>query len=383
MHPLISRGFTRALTSPARRRAMRAWHGLPRRAGLRAAIVDYFHDDADPYSHLLAAVLPTLQERYRIIVRCHKVAPPDAAAAPDAARLAEWSVRDAQRLAARYAISLYDSDSGSRSWFTSDLRQGAQLRARMGHYLGATLHFEGEWYWGIDRLHYLEARLHEAGLAMATDCGPIIPAPTLRWAARAGDAPRSTLHFYCSLRSPYTWLAVDRARRLAEHYAAELRLRFVLPMVMRGLPVGFAKRKYILLDAKREAESLGLPFGDVVDPVGEPVERGLAVLSHAIERGRGNEFLESFLRGVFAEGIDASVPANLFRLAARAGLDPSATEHALRDSGWRTIAERNREELLDAGLWGVPSFRLEGHAAVWGQDRLWMIEDDFLSVEHR
>jgi 2-hydroxychromene-2-carboxylate isomerase len=35
--------------------------------------------------------------------------------------------------------------------------------------------------------------------------------------------------------------------------------------------------------------------------------------------------------------------------------------------------------MLAQGLWGVPSFRVEGCAAVWGQDRLWMVEDDLIA----
>ena len=67
---------------------------------------------------------------------------------------------------------------------------------------------------------------------------------------------KSVIHFFCSLRSPYTWLALDRIFQLAEYYQAELKLRFVLPMVMRGLPVPIEKRLYILLDSKREANRL-------------------------------------------------------------------------------------------------------------------------------
>ena len=52
---------------------------------------------------------------------------------------------------------------------------------------------------------------------------------------------------------------------------------------------------------------------------------------------------------------------------------------ALADDGWRAIAEANRIEMLAQGLWGVPSFRVEGFEAVWGQDRLWMIEDDLVA----
>jgi 2-hydroxychromene-2-carboxylate isomerase len=244
--------------------------------------------------------------------------------------------------------------------------------------------FEGEWYWGVDRLHYLESRLRSLGLARdidrdIDDAAPLVPPPALRWVAAPVPAHRPQLHFYCSLRSPYTWLAVPRLRRLAAHYGAELRLRMVLPMVMRGLPVPWPKRRYILLDAKREADRLGLPFGDIADPVGAPVERGLALVHHAERQGRGFEVAESFLRGVFAEGIDAGSDRGLTRIASRVGLGAADIRAALADDGWRAIAEANRIEMLAQGLWGVPSFRVEGFEAVWGQDRLWMIEDDLVA----
>lgn len=52
------------------------------------------------------------------------------------------------------------------------------------------------------------------------------------------------------------------------------------------------------------------------------------------------------------------------------------TAAALADESWRERAEVNRAALLDAGLWGAPTFRVNGHEAHWGQDRLWMLEDD-------
>jgi 2-hydroxychromene-2-carboxylate isomerase len=384
MRVVVSRSFSRVLTSPTRRRLTHRLKSLPRRLGARPAVVDYFHDDADPYSHLLASVLPLLQSRYRIELRCHRVSPPDAAAAPDAARLQVWSQRDARRLAAHHALPPDFAAIDRLPWFTTEPLKGSELRQRLGHYLGATLNFEGEWYWGIDRLHYLESRLRAEGLGRDDSPALIAPPPQLKWAERpARTAAMPALHFFCSLRSPYTWLSVERAHRLATHYGAALQLRFVLPMVMRGLPVGFAKRKYILLDAKREAESLGLPFGDVVDPVGLPVERGLAVLQHAIQHGIGVQYLESFLRGVFAEGIDAGDLEQFASLGTRAGLTRDAIDNALRDDGWRAVAERNRADMLSCGLWGVPSFRVDGCEAVWGQDRLWMIEDDLCLVGAR
>ena len=60
------------------------------------------------------------------------------------------------------------------------------------------------------------------------------------------------------------------------------------------------------LEAKemREAERMGMPFGNICDPLGRPTERGLAVLHHANETGRGEAFLLSFLKGVWADGLD-------------------------------------------------------------------------------
>ena len=41
---------------------------------------------------------------------------------------------------------------------------GRREREALGHYLGGTLYYAGEWYWGIDRLPYLEERLIQTGL---------------------------------------------------------------------------------------------------------------------------------------------------------------------------------------------------------------------------
>ena len=121
-------------------------------------VVHYFHQPDDPYSHLTASLLPQLQERYKVRIESHLVRPPSAENAPDLERLAEWSKRDAQRLASHYNLTpIYD--------FTAP--DGSDLRKRLGHYLGATFYFEGEWYWGIDRLHYLERRLTDAGFVGA------------------------------------------------------------------------------------------------------------------------------------------------------------------------------------------------------------------------
>ena len=163
-------------------------------------------------------------------------------------------------------------------------------------------------------------------------------------------------------------------KALAEAYGATLKVRFVLPMVMRGMQVPRMKGLYILKDTAREAQRLAIPFGKVADPVGTPVERGYAILPIAIEQGKGFDFALSFMRGVWAEGIDAGSDKGLRQITERAGLDWNAAKDLIGGDHWKAEAEANRTEMMSLGLWGVPSFRV-GETAVWGQDRLWVIEN--------
>lgn len=410
---LIAPLVAQALTSPALRSANRAAQAAGRRLKGARPLVRYFHDPADPYSHLAAQLLQPLITTYPgVRFAGHLVSPPGAGAAPEAEKLKAYARRDAALLARAHGLSFPEGagapdpaavsaaagalaggmeanafaataiKTGERLWngmpvsgppAPSDaFAAGDALRAKLGHYLGATFHFEGEWYWGVDRLPYLEERL---AFARRT------PQPVTRFLNEGGGprvdlAGRVSLDFFLSFRSPYTYIAAERVFALVRRHKAALRLRFVLPMVMRGLPVPPPKRLYIVRDTKREAERRGFPFGRIADPVGAGAERGLAVLHHAVRAGKGEAFASAFLKGVFAEGVNAATDRGLLRLAERAGLSQGEVEAALADPGWRAVAEANREELFALGLWGVPSFRVGARAPHWGQDRLWAIENE-------
>ncbi|MEQ1755180.1 MAG: DsbA family protein [Micropepsaceae bacterium] len=375
MRAILSRLITNIITSPRTRAMKRAWYGAGRTFG-GPAIVHYFHEPADPYSQLAAQLLEPLARKYKVTVKTWLVSPPGPAAAPELAKLQALAKTDAALVAPAYGLKYPAPDSTPK-----DAVAGDATRDKLGHYLSGMFYFEGEWYWSVDRFHFLEERLHTAGLGRTK--GPlkqIAPVREVTFSGKPGSAKGATLDYFLSFRSPYTYVAVKRVRKLAEHYGATLRLRFVLPMVMRGLPVPSAKRFYITLDTKREAERLGIPFGTIIDPVGKPTERGLAVLHHAIKLGKGSEFAESFLSGAFAEGIDAGSAPGLLQMATRAGLTKDQMEAALADESWRQVAEANREELFSLGLWGVPSFRVNTNKPHWGQDRLWVIEQELQKV---
>ena len=385
-------------------------------------VVEYFHEVGDPYSHLMVQILPEFVARYDVDFRVHLAPPPPDWAAPDRQRLDAYARKDAERLAKRLGLSFADpmrqptpsqideanaslitvtdaqgflqkaAEIGAHIWnpnassssveptalLADAMKTAAQHRDELGHYLSGTLYYAGEWYWGPDRLHYLERRLQDLGAGEASK--PIFE-PPLTPSGKAEFMPetRPVLHWYLSFRSPYTGIVRDRVKVLADAYGADLKLRYVLPMVMRGMQVPRKKGFYIMSDTAREADRLGVTFGNLFDPVGEPVERGYAILHEAIRRGVGYEFAHSFLSGVWSDGIDAGSDKGLKIITERAGLSWSEMQPLLAGDHWRETAEANQQEMFSYGIWGVPSFRV-GDVATWGQDRLWVIEDELQRI---
>ena len=414
---LVVSRVAEAITSAQRQDAAREKFEKERqRQGARHRI-DYFHQIDDPYGHLALQALDRFRNRYDVDLHIWLVGPPDDWAAPERDRLIAYAREDSARLAKRSGFAFVDRGAqpsaeavraaqaqfaealGAEDFWPRALSisnalwagtleaqtapvagdrcaKGDAERARMGHFMGAMLLYGGEWYWGIDRLHYLETRLRGVGAHISgAPSALIFPAPDLELAqAKPRDGTQPVLHWYLSFRSPYTYLSAHRAKALADAYGAELRLHYVLPMVMRGLPVPPMKSRYFTLDNAREARRLDIPFGRIADPVGKPVERGYAILAWAMQQGRGYEFVESFLSAVWSQGIDAGSDAGMKQIVATAGLPwVDAREHLARES-WRAEAEVNRLELLELGHWGVPCFRVN-EVCVWGQDRMWVIED--------
>ena len=389
----------------------RATRRLARRVRGRPRALTYVHEVDDPYCALMVQILPRFVEAAGAQLQIAILPTPGEAYAPDRARLRAWAQADAARLARRHGLrfpevaaapslaSIEDAQRAAliegpwRGWLArldalsqallageaiaadaggpSEDEARARLRAneaevhRLGHYQGGMLHYEGEWYWGLDRLALLEQRLRDEGLDLAPTLDP--GAPVIVEPAPAGAA----IELFYSMRSPYSYLALDRSVALARRHGVELQIRLVLPMVMRGLAVPWLKRRSIVLDCKRLAGELGVDFGRIADPVGEGIERCMAVATLARREDRLVPWLRAVGEGVWSRGVDVASDRGLRELATIAGLDADAALAAATapPDDWRAEADANREALLAMGLWGVPCFRI-GELALWGQDRL-------------
>ncbi len=388
--------------------------------------VSYFHQLDDGYSHLAAQTLRPLLERYDIeldfqlvsaqhdrnlpepelLLRLSrtdsaKVAPhyglrfPENAKAADPALvslgqriLARAEASNAPELAVTVGDALWASDAagmealadahGAVDAASADARVagGNALRAKRGHYSGAMFHYGGEWYWGVDRLYHLENRLVDLGASRARDEALLAPRPEIEFGPLRDDGSL-TFEIYPSLRSPYTSLIFDHAVRLAEETGVRTVMRPVLPMVMRGVPATRQKGFYIFSDAAREARALGLDWGRIADPIGDPVRNAYSLYPWAVEQGKGTALLSSFLHAAFFDGVPTNARAGLRTVVESAGLSWDEAEKILGNRDWEDAFEANRLAMYDFGSWGVPSFRLLDEAgrevlALWGQDRLWL-----------
>jgi 2-hydroxychromene-2-carboxylate isomerase len=274
------------------------------------------------------------------------------------------------RLASEYGSVTGDTAAAA-------LEVGTVRRRDLKHYSGAMFHYGGEWYWGVDRLYHLEARLAALGADREPSKPPIAPRPAVD-PGNLVDAGDYTLEFYASLRSPYTAVIFDRAVAFAKQAGVTLKLRPVLPMVMRGVPATREKGMYIFMDAAREARAADVPYGHFYDPIGDPARRCYALFPWAASQGKGVALCSSFLRHAFVLGVNTNNARGLRKVVEAAGLNWSDAQAHRRDTQWEALLEDNRQTMYASGLWGVPSFRLLNPAgdpllATWGQDRLWLV----------
>ena len=422
----VKSSLLRAYISPDTRRRARALSEARRKLSGKAHVVTAFLQLDDPYSGLLAHYLPELASHYDIELQVclSEALGGDFDAAPEQRRA--YAINDCVRLASELGVpfldkgpepdaaqgrALLDSVAAQvdehifadevlealEAYWRGDARaverrselavDGAgqvvisasqAMLEKLGHYGSAMLHYGGEWYWGVDRLHYLTDRLDELGASTAGGPGPALASIRqvmhtdlpVRPPAAASELP--PLELFYSFRSPYSQLALRRVYALADAFGLELVLRPVLPMMMRGVPVPPGKLRYLIRDAMREAESQGIPFGNAIDPLGEGVERCHAVFEYAKSEKRGREFLLNASELIWSEAVDVSTDKGLRKLTAKTGLFWPEVIQALDNDDWREAEGEDRQLMLSLGAWGVPTICI-GDYWVWGQDRIWLL----------
>ena len=408
-------------------KAIAAWLGSTGDAVRRATRrfktekrLDFYYDVADPWSYLTAVAVQRLLAAYPVDFTFTTITPPASDVDPAPALRPRYAARDAQYLAEYYDVDFpgkRDPDGGmvrdfsavmikkreprdqlaaalelGASMWSVDKKQMVQLMGtwgsessgevkpilntaynelrKAGHYQGAMLHYDGEWYWGIDRLPYLEE-------VLARDFNVPV-AHVVRPRADRGPLSLSEKPLACELwfsfRSPYSYLALEMIEGVLAPYGVPLTLRPVQPLVARGATMPTVKRMYIVRDAKREADRLNIPFGELCDPLGSGVDNCLAIAKWAESKGQALAFAKSAMRGIWAEARDVSEYVDLRYIVERAGLPWDEAKAAISDPSYQKWAAQNAQDLAVYTMWGVPAVRC-GDFVAWGQDRLPLLAD--------
>jgi len=403
----------------------------------RSHTVYYFHEVNDPYSHLCAQILKPLTDHYEIDLVPLIVGKPPKSSTPETEMLMTHSIEDAVMIAPYYNLHFHPLTSeidhqsievaqsilvncdqskfintavrvGEALWsgnsdelhsmndsknhlnnnhLSSVIKKNNMTRKKMGHYFGGVFAYEGECYWGIDRLPHLEKRLTEVGAKKGDKEGTVMSKKYS--VANKKQWPELYLDIFWSGRSPYSYLAMKPLAELREKYNVELRYQIIQPMVMRGMKINPEKGLYIVKDCMRIANENSIPFGNIIDPVGEAVERCYSMFDYVRKNRKEEQYLHAFAKAVWAEGKHGYLTSTLKTIINQIDLDWEEAKTELDSTNWINETDKNRETLYKLGKWGPPTMSLsnsegENLITVWGQDRIWLIEETIklMQVSH-
>ncbi|GGD02395.1 DsbA family protein [Aquisalinus flavus] len=204
----------------------------------------------------------------------------------------------------------------------------------------------------------------------------------------------NTIDVFWSFRSPYSYLVTPGLLRLRNDFEVDLQFRPVLPIAVRTKESLFTadqrRVKYIIIDAFRRAELLGMPFGrPSPDPIVQDMQTfevaeeqpyiyrltGLGI--EAARRGKGVEFAYHISHLIWSGEPDWNKGDKLALATAAAGLDLAELDTAIIATNPMPDIEANHAALEAAGGWGVPTMVFNGEP-FFGQDRIdtlrWRLE---------
>lgn len=171
--------------------------------------------------------------------------------------------------------------------------------------------------------------------------------------------------WYFDFVSPFSYLCLARLGELPGDVALEYR-----PVLFAGLLARYGQKGPAEIDVKRRwtyrwcqwsAERLGIAFRF---PAAHPFNP-LPHLRLAVAAGSTPQAVRAIFEDLWTTGADPADGARFSALSAKLGVDPARLASAEVKEGLR----RNTDEAAAAGVFGVPSFLVDGEV-FWGVDSL-------------
>ncbi|HEY0191696.1 MAG TPA: 2-hydroxychromene-2-carboxylate isomerase, partial [Kofleriaceae bacterium] len=196
------------------------------------------------------------------------------------------------------------------------------------------------------------------------------------------ETARKTLDVYFDVGSPFAYLGLTQLATLAQSGIVPRLVPILLGALFRDIgqanvPIAVmpaAKQRYLLDDMQRWAAWWGVPFESPRKfPQRTITAQRLCILAARNGFATGLKVATALGRAMWAEGRDLEDEATLRELLAACELPDGAPDHwlaATQAPELKAELAANTAAARDAGVFGVPTFVVDGAHLFWGQDRL-------------
>ncbi|HEY1858159.1 2-hydroxychromene-2-carboxylate isomerase [Acidocella sp.] len=188
------------------------------------------------------------------------------------------------------------------------------------------------------------------------------------------------IEYFLSMASPWAYLGHDAFISLTRRCGVEVVVR---PMPLRslfpetgGLPLPkrhAVRQRYRLVELQRWRDLRNVPLK--LFPAHSPFDATLLdcfVVAAVIAGYDPDAFMRKAFAAIWYEERNLADPEIMIELAVAAGL-PSSLLEPDHQATAQFAYEENLQDAIDAGVFGAPSYVLEGEI-FWGQDRLELLE---------
>jgi len=261
----------------------------------------------------------------------------------------------------------------------NELRARTDEAVKLGIFGAPAMIVDGELEWGQDRLDAVEYRL--SGKAMSTGWGarPSATPPSADAREPAENKQPHTLEVYFDFSSPWAYLGSTQVEALAARTGATVLWR---PLLLGGLfkalgqsdvpllAMSAAKQAWMSKELGRYATRYGVPYRF---PTRFPI-RSVELLRIwlALPEVRRDDFRRRAMAAIWADDADI---ADESVLSALIGDDHAEIRAAAASDAVKAQLRTGTEAAQHAGVFGAPTFVVDGRALYWGQDRLQLVEE--------
>ena len=187
-----------------------------------------------------------------------------------------------------------------------------------------------------------------------------------------------TVPVYFDYQSQNSWLAVPVCETLSQKYAVEFSWRaFQQRPEWKPLDRAPAPKEVMAWrwdQSRAVGKSLGLELAKTRPPIRFNTRRLHMCTEYARLQGLETALIKALLEAMHGQHVDIGDPLVLDRIAEEVGLNVAEMDEAVESGAFEAIIDQHRADAACAGVFGVPTFVVDGQL-VWGRQTMDEVEE--------